>query len=137
MPSPNTIKRNEEIKALRNNTIKITPSPLLYGQNRKTRRTQLRQVYKEGFLTYADAKREVRLKDKENLEKISKFTTFIQRRTRELQEEYRAKGEELTEEQAFLLIKSQAYAEEQTRLAEEARSEIAERIREDGLALPV
>ena len=108
MASPNTLRLNEEMRALRSKNITVTKSLLIYGANRKTRRSQLRQVYKESFLTLADAKRAVREEDQIKLEKVRRFTAFIQKRTRELQEEYAAKGEELTEGRAFELIKAEA-----------------------------
>lgn len=122
MASPNTLKLKEEINALRSKNITVTQPFLVYGANRKTRRTQLRQVYKESFLTFAEAKQAVRQEDQAKLQKVRRFAAFIQKRTRELQEEYRQKGEELTEDRAFELIKAEANEafrkEQQTALAD-------------------
>lgn len=108
MASPNTLKLKEEINALRSKNITVTQPFLVYGANRQARRTQLRQVYKESFLTLTEAKQAVRQEDQVKLQKVRLFTAFIQKRTRELQEEYRQKGEELTEERAFEIIKAEA-----------------------------
>lgn len=119
MASPNTLKSREELKALRKGSVKVTQPFLIYGANRLTRRTQLRQVYKEGFLSWEEAKQAIREEDRKKLRKFANFKAFIQGRIEEVKEECRKQGEEITDEQAFEIVKKQA-ADETRQQAESA-----------------
>lgn len=90
------------------NAPKITPSISIYGTNRQNRRSLLRRTYKEAFLSYTEAKRAIREQDKETLKKFRSFTGFIKERIKDVQEEFRALGQELTEAEALQKVQQQA-----------------------------
>lgn len=129
MASPNTLALREELKRLRQGSLKITQPLLLYGANRLTRRTQLRQVYKNGFLTYAEAKRAIREQDQEKLKGYRRFADYLKGETARIQAEAAEKGVVLTEDEALDILKRevcQANLAEQKRIAQDAREGAAE-----------
>jgi len=114
MASPNTLKLTEERRQLRQSCIKITQPFLIYGANRQTRRSQLRKTYKEAFTDWGKAKEAIRQEDRKKLKEFTTFSRFLKTRIEEIKAEFEAKGESISETEAFEIVKKRA--EEEARI---------------------